>query len=108
MPVLYEDRHIVCDDEALTLKRYYFPFGSKRIPYAEMRRVDDEPMDWMTGKLRIWGMGPTPVWFHLDVDRPNKDRLLLIDRGSWVKVAVTPDDHAAVLGILRERTSPRR
>lgn len=105
MTILYEDQHVVCDSDALTLKRYYFPFGSKRIPYAEIRRVDEEPMGWLTGKLRIWGMGPLPVWFHLDLDRPGKDRCIVLDLGGLVKAAITPDDHAAVLALLRERAT---
>ncbi|MDC0745912.1 hypothetical protein [Polyangium mundeleinium] len=104
MTVLYEDPHVVCDDDALTIKRYYFPVGSKRIPYSEIRRVDDTPMGWLTGKLRLWGMGPAPYWFHLDVERPGKERCIVIDRGGFVKIALTPADHEAVLTLLRERT----
>ncbi|MDI1475814.1 hypothetical protein [Polyangium sp. y55x31] len=103
MTVLYEDKHVVCDDDALTIKRYYFPLGSKRIPYDEIRRVDDTSMGWLTGKLRLWGMGPAPYWFHLDMERPGKDRCIVLDRGGVVKVALTPDDHEAVLSLLRER-----
>lgn len=108
MPILYEDKHVVCDDDALTIKRYHFPLGSKRIPYADIRRVDDTPMGLLTGKLRIWGMGPAPVWFHLDMDRPGKARCILIDRGGFMKIALTPDDHETVLALLRERAGRSR
>ncbi|MDC3958299.1 hypothetical protein [Polyangium jinanense] len=104
MAVLYEDKHVVCDEDALTIKRYYFPLGKKRIPYADIRRVDEKRMGLLTGELRIWGMGLTPIWFHLDMARPGKDRCIVIDRGGFVKIALTPDDHETVLALLRERT----
>ena len=108
MNVLYEDKYVRCDDEALTIKWYYFPFGKKRIPYADIQRVDDMAMGMLTGKMRIWGMGPAPLWFHLDMERPGKDRYILIDLGKFMKIALTPDDHATVLALLRERTSQSR
>jgi len=106
MAILYEDQHVVCDDDALTIKRYHFPIGSKRIPYQDIKSVEEVPLDWLTGKLRIWGMGPAPYWFHLDWSRPNKDRGLVLDYGSWLKSVVTPNDLPKVLEILRDHVRP--
>jgi hypothetical protein len=104
MGVLYEDAHVVCDEDGLTIKRYYFPLATeKRIPYADIRRVEEHRMGALTGQWRIWGMGPAPYWFHLDWTRPRKDRAIIVDRGSWLKVVVTPDDPEAVLRILQAR-----
>jgi hypothetical protein len=104
MAKLYEDRHVTCDADGLTIHRYYFPFGGdKRISYAEIRRADDREMGPLTGQWRIWGMGLPPYWFHLDGSRPSKTRCIALDVGATICPAVTPDNVDAVLAILKER-----
>jgi hypothetical protein len=40
MATLYEDCHVICDDDGLTIHRDYFPFlGDKRVPYSQIRRA---------------------------------------------------------------------
>jgi len=104
MTVLYEDQHVVCDHSALTIKQYYFPFGSKRIPYADIKKLEMVDLGWFTGKLRIWGMGLSPYWFHLDVDRPKKQKAIIIDSGEWLKSVLTPEHISQVHQILVQHT----
>ena len=104
MTTLYEDRHVTCDDDGLTIHRYYFPFGGdKRVPYDAIRRADDRDLGPLTGKWRIWGMGVPPFWFHLDGNRSSKTRCIALDVGGAIRPAVTPDDVDAVLAILRDK-----
>lgn len=103
--ILYEDRYVVCDDDAITIHAYYFPVGSKRIPYTTMVSVTEENIDFWTGAGRIWGMGISPHWFHLDWDRPGKTRCIIINDGFWVKSVVTPDNHDRVMEILAAKVS---
>jgi hypothetical protein len=35
----YDDGRIACTDDALVIRRYYFPVGDKRIPYGAIERV---------------------------------------------------------------------
>ncbi|QZZ21112.1 hypothetical protein J5X98_00940 [Leptothermofonsia sichuanensis E412] len=105
MSILYEDDYIVCDDDALTIHWYYFPIGSKRIPYGSIRHITEEPIGVWTGAGRIWGMGLSPDWFHLDPKRPFKTRCIVIDDGNWVKSVITPDNHDAVFRILQRKTA---
>ncbi len=104
MSILYEDEYIVCDDDAITIHWYYFPVGSKRLPYANIRNVREENMEFFTGAGRIWGMGLSPEWFHLDPKRPWKRQCIILDEGNWIKSVITPENHEAVLQILREKT----
>ncbi|MDY6785929.1 MAG: hypothetical protein SW833_25840 [Cyanobacteriota bacterium] len=103
MTILYEDQYLVCDDDAMTLHWYYFPIGSKRIPYSKIRSIQEEEMNLLTGKLRIWGMGLTPEWFHLDPQRPEKNKCIIIDDGEWARSVITPEEHDRVLQILRAK-----
>ena len=104
MSVLYEDSYVTCDDEGLTIRRYYFPFGAKRIPYSRIQGVDEKEMGTWTGKWRIWGSSWPSHWFHFDPTRPRKTKALVIDKGDYVRAVVTPDDPDRVLQILREKT----
>ncbi len=103
MAVLYEDPRISCDDEGITIQKYYFPLGDKRISYREIRSFDQLRMGALSGRYRIWGAGDPRFWFHLDTKRPQKSKAVVIDKGDWVKAVLTPDDPDAVLHILEDK-----
>jgi hypothetical protein len=103
--MLYDDGRVALDSRGITLRRYYFPFGtSKRIPYDRIRKVEARPMNWANGKGRIWGTSRPGLWFPLDGSRPHKDTLLVLDIGRPVKPAFSPDDPDRVREILTART----
>jgi hypothetical protein len=101
---LYDDGRVMLDAEAVTLRRYYFPSGSpKRIPYRDIKDVRVQRMGWLTGKGRGWGTAHPRYWLPLDVTRPRKDKLVVLDLGQTVQPAFTPDEPERVVGIIRER-----
>jgi hypothetical protein len=96
---------VLLEEDAVTLRHYYFPFGAaRRIPYGRIRRVSAQPMGWLTGKGRGWGSAHPGYWLPLDLSRPRKSTLLVLDVGGHVKPAFTPDDPEQVLRLLREHT----
>lgn len=99
MTILYEDEYIICDDDALTILYYYFPFGDKCIPYKKINQVSTQEMTWWTGKIRIWD-GSLSYWLNLDHKRPWKDKLIIIDEGDLTKPVITPDNPEQVYQIL--------
>ena len=102
--VLYADGRVLLDDEGLTLRRYYFPMGtSKRIRYSQIERVRAQPMGWFTGKGRGWGSAHPGYWLPLDLTRPRKSTLVVLDLGARVKPSFSPDEPEMVLRLLRER-----
>ncbi len=49
--VFYDDGLVALGHDGITMRRYYFPFGtSKRIPYARIRNVREWRMGPFTGK----------------------------------------------------------
>ena len=105
MNLLYADDAVRCDEEAITVLHYFFPFGQcRRIPYAAIQHVGERPMGPVTGSWRIWGMDLfAPYWFNADIKRPLKSRCIVIDTGKWPRVAITPEHHETVLRILRDK-----
>ena len=104
--VLYDDGLVKLDLDGLTIRRYYFPLGmSKRIPYARIKGVQELHMGALTGKGRLWGSSDLRHWFPLDLRRPQKEKALLLEVGTWVRPVITPEDPERVLALLQERTA---
>jgi hypothetical protein len=102
--MLYDDGLIKLDSEGLTIRYYYFPFGtSKRIPYTQIKSVQMRTMGLLTGKGRTWGSGDLRHWLSLDVHRLQKEKAIILDVGTWVRPVITPDDPDRVLALLQER-----
>jgi hypothetical protein len=98
----YNDGRIVCDQIALRM-RWYYPWGTKSVPYRRIKGVRRFEMTPLRGQWRIWGTGTFKYWANLDTTRPTKNVGLLIDVGKRVRPFITPDDADAVEAILRER-----
>ena len=101
---LYRDRWISCDDQAITIRGYYFPWGTKRIAYGKIRSAVVVPMTAGSGKARLWGTANPTLWASLDPQRPSKDRALVLDIGARVRPFLTPDDVDAVAAIIQRKT----
>jgi hypothetical protein len=102
---LYRDRWIECTADAIRIRGYYFPWGSKRIPYGSIRSVRRVTMGPLSGKGRIWGTGSLRYWASLDPGRPGKDTALILDTGHYVRSFITPDDTQKVEAILRAHSA---
>ncbi|MDR3656766.1 MAG: hypothetical protein P4L48_14215 [Mycobacterium sp.] len=101
---LYDDGLLLLDDAGLTIRRYYFPLGTaKRLSYNVIRGIDVRPMGPMTGSWRVWGTGGLRHWFPLDVGRPRKHTLVVIDAGDSVKPCVTPAEPDRFVEMLQRR-----
>ena len=101
----YDDGRIRCDDQGLIIAMYYL-WGSKRIPYTEIRGVQTWSLTGLNAlrRWRIWGSDDFVHWWNLDPSRPGKSVALVIDVGRAVYPTITPDDPAAVAAILAERS----
>jgi hypothetical protein len=103
--VRYDDGRVRFDQEAVTLRRYYFPLATaKRIPYGRIRRYWAQPMGLLTGGGRIWGTGSLRYWLPLDVGRLGRDTLVVLDLGGHVRPAFSPDDPQRVIALRAELT----
>jgi hypothetical protein len=92
----YRDRWIECGTDEIRIRGYYFPWGTKRIRYADIRAVHRVPIGTLTGRYRVWGTSRPGYWASLDPARPSKTAALILDVGGRVKPFVTPDDPDAM------------
>ncbi len=104
MITLYDDGSLVCGSDRLDIHSYYFPFGTKSIPYSSIKRLQRiEITGPLSGQWRIWGTGNPRYWANLDLKRPRKKVGFIIDLGRHVNPIVTPDDPDVFETTIRER-----
>jgi hypothetical protein len=100
----YSDGLVEISNEAIRLKGYYFPLGSKRVSFSEIAEVLVEKPTVLNGKWRIWGSGNLRTWFPLDLRRPWRDTIFIIRLASkWKRIGFTVEDSGRVRQILWER-----
>jgi hypothetical protein len=86
----YDDGRVACTERELVIRYYYFPFGTKRIPYTDITEARQVPLRIM-GKGRIWGSSDFVHWFNLDPRRPGKKSAVVIYTGGKIRPVITPD-----------------
>ena len=100
----YDDGTIVCGPDRLEIRHYYFPFGTKRIPYDQITGLQRiEITGLLSGKWRLWGTGNPRYWANLDRKRPAKKSGFVVDLGRTVSPIVTPERPDAFESALRSR-----
>jgi hypothetical protein len=102
MTDLYRDKRITCTEDDIEV-RWYYLWGTKRIPYSAIKSARLVTLSPTRGRARIWGTANPRYWASLDPQRPTKRAALIIDTGGAVQAYMTPDDPDAVAAIARER-----
>lgn len=97
----YRDRWIECDSDGIRIRAYYFPWGTKHVPYQAIRSVQRIKLTAARGKARIWGTANPRYWASLDPRRPTKTAGLILDLGRHVRPLITPDDCDTVERLIR-------
>jgi hypothetical protein len=101
---MYRDRWITADTDGLTIRGYYFPWGTKHVAWQGIRGVRRVPLSFFGGKGRIWGTANPRYWANLDPGRPRKQLGLILDLGRAVQPVLTPDDPDALVAEIARHT----
>jgi hypothetical protein len=100
----YDDGTIVCGPDRLEIHSYYFPFGTKSVPYDQIQGLQRiEITGLWSGRWRLWGTGNPRYWANLDTNRPKKKTCFVVDLGRKVSPILTPDKPDEFESTLRER-----
>lgn len=103
--IAYEDDVVAIDDTEITIKSYYVPGRPRRIRIEDIVHAELIPLGFFTGRHQLVGIGPLRprLFFHWDRKRAGKSQALLLDRGTRLRLAITPSDPEQVLAIVRSR-----
>jgi hypothetical protein len=96
----YDDGLIACAADGLTIRRYGLFLRAKRIPYAQIRSVEEIGLGSMR-RWRLWGTTDPRRWFNLDLGRRHKQVAFIVDIGKPVTPVITPDDPQQFVAVLR-------
>jgi hypothetical protein len=102
--VLYSDSLVEISAETILFRRYYFPFGPKRLNLSDIERVAVRKASFATGKYRLQGSAGLHTWSPMDLQRPRRRKIFFIYlRGQKLRISFTVEDEGAVEHLLREK-----
>lgn len=102
---MYDDGRVACTDDGVTIRRYYFPAGDKRIPYRAIRAAQRRRLSALSG-WKIHGSPDFVHWFGYDPDRSRKETAFVLLAGRWIRPVITPDDPQRVAAELAAHGVP--
>lgn len=101
---IYSDKLVEITEDSITFKNYCFPFGSKRVQFVRIDRVELREPSLASGEWRLWGTSFVPWWFPLDRKRPSKDKIFVVQlRDSTRRIGFTVENSSQVQAILRNK-----
>lgn len=102
--VIYSDKLVEITNDGILFRNYHFPFGSRRVNFAEIDGVLAKEPTWSNGKWRIWGTADFVTWFPRDWKRPARDRIFVISFPvRRRRIGFTVEDSQKFMNILNEK-----
>lgn len=105
---LIKNSFVTCYSDHMRINLYYFPYGSKTVRYCEILSCELRPSNdlGMFGS-KLWGMSLTPVWWHCDMSRMERQNYILLDANQWPKIGLTMDDNdiSQVYYLIKQKMS---
>ncbi len=106
MSDVYHDAKIECNDGAVVIRGYYFPWGgAKTVPYSSIKDLKRVDLGLARGRARIWGTANPSLWANFDPGRLKKTTGFVIELGKRVQPFVTPDDPNEFERVVRQRAN---
>ena len=101
--VIYSDRLVEITKGSILFRNYYFPFGSKRVPFSDVDNIVAKETTWRNGKWRIHGTVDFLTWFPRDWKRPSRDRIFFVSfPNKRRRIGFTVEDSETVAKILAD------
>jgi hypothetical protein len=99
----YIDKLIAIGDDSILIRKYYFPFGSKRVKLSDIKNITVYEPSLLSGKYRYWGTGNFRTWYPSD-NRINRDKIFIMRlKKKWWRVGFTVEDSQTVLSLLKDK-----
>jgi len=81
--------------------------GKKEVKFSSIKKINERKLGTFTGKHRISGTGNFRDWFHFDIDRPKKEKAIVLETSFKIykRIWITPERHASVFNLLKKLVS---
>ncbi len=105
--VLYNDKYLQIFDDRIKFKSWALPWGKKEVKFSSIKKINERKLGTFTGKHRISGTGNFRDWFHFDIDRPKKEKAIVLETSFKIykRIWITPERHASVFNLLKKLVS---
>ena len=101
--VLYSDKLIEVRDDSILIRKYYFPFGSRRVNLADIGNITAYKPTLLSGAYRYWGTGDFHTWYPPD-NRSKRDRIfIMVLRKKWWRIGFTVEDSQTFMDVLENK-----
>ena len=97
---LYRDDVVKLNDSQVVIRHYYWPFGSKRVPYTSIAGYHRRPLKAWHGQFRVHGIDQKGRWYSRDRHRGEKETAIDLSIGRRIRPVLTPHDVEKVTEIL--------
>jgi len=104
MKVLYNDKYVQIFEDKIKFKTWVLPWGKKEVKIAHIKKISEKKMGSLSGKLRISGTVNFRDWFHFDIERPKKEKAIVLetDFKIYKRLWLTPENHVQALNTLNK------
>jgi len=100
---LYGDRLVEIHRDAILFRHYFFPTGDRRVPLAEILRVEALRPTTGTGRWRVHGTSDGRTWFPRDWKRATRDTVFVAHlKDSADRIGFTVEDSARARRVLQD------
>jgi len=98
--VLYSDKLIEISERTILIRKYFYPFGPKRVNLTDIETITVYKPSLASGKFRYWGTGNFRTWYPPD-NRAKRDKIFVMKlKKKWWRIGFTVEDSEKVLNIL--------
>ncbi len=100
---LYSDKLIEISEDSILVRDYYFPFGSRRVVWADIESITVYKPTLFSGKYRYWGTGDFRTWYPPD-SRLKRDKIFIMKlKKKWWQIGFTVENSQTALDLLRNK-----
>ena len=101
--ILYSDNLIEVSNDSVLIRKYYFPFGPKRVSLEDIESITAYKPSLLSGQYRYWGTGDFRTWYPPD-NRSKRDRIFIMKLiKKWWRIGFTVENSQTVLNLLKNR-----
>jgi hypothetical protein len=91
-------------ESGIQFRHYYFPIGSKSVPFADIMSIESKPNTLLNGKWRLWGTGDFMTWFPRDWKRPQRSSIFFLRlAGQKIRIGFTVENAEQFIRVIESK-----
>ena len=102
--MIYSDSLMEVSESGVRFRNYYFPMGSKSVPFADIISIESKPTTLLNGKWRLWGTGDFMTWFPRDWKRHQRSSIFFLRLASQkIRIDFTVENAEQFIRVIESK-----